>query len=238
MPRKKYVRKNRPKRSYRRKQKRGNKLQMSGISVPSRHSLIPLSRRGVLKYSQTFGLTCGTAGVFGTDQVMRLNSLYDPDFTGGGHQPYLYDTMTAQYANYRVYAASVKIINSTIGASSDVVLAARFGTNSASTALVGQTVDRATETSSAAIQYLSPSGNKRVSTMKMYFPMHKIFGVSKYTYDSDDNYQALYNTSPTQNAWLFLAAGSPSGTSSTACTLQIIINYYCKFFNRVDQAQS
>ena len=62
---------------------------MSGISVPNRHPLVPLSRRGVLKYSETFTLTTGAGGTFGVDQVMKLNSLYDPDFTGGGHQPYL-----------------------------------------------------------------------------------------------------------------------------------------------------
>ena len=77
---------------------------------------------------------------FRVDQVMKLNSLYDPDFTGGGHQPYLYDTMTATYANYRVYAASVKIINSTIGGSADLALGAKLGTNSSGTVLSGKSL--------------------------------------------------------------------------------------------------
>ena len=211
---------------------------MSGISVPNRHPLVPLSRRGVLKYSETFTLTTGAGGTFGVDQVMKLNSLYDPDFTGGGHQPYLYDTMTATYANYRVYAASVKIINSTIGGSADLALGAKLGTNSSGTVLSGKSLDSVTEQTSAAIQYLSPSGNKRVSTMKMYVPCHRVFGVSKYTYDNDDTYQSLTSTSPTQSVWLFVSAASASGTAGESVSVQIIINFYCKFFNRIDQAQS
>lgn len=42
--------------------------------------------------------------------VYRCNSLYDPDYTGGGHQPRNFDQMSSIYAKYSVNAFKFKII--------------------------------------------------------------------------------------------------------------------------------
>jgi hypothetical protein len=41
--------------------------------------------------------------------VFRGNSLYDPDYTGTGHQPLLYDQYAAQYGKYRVTATRITV---------------------------------------------------------------------------------------------------------------------------------
>jgi hypothetical protein len=35
--------------------------------------------------------------------VFRLNSLYDPDYTSTGKQPYYYDSLAGIYDRYRVF---------------------------------------------------------------------------------------------------------------------------------------
>jgi len=52
------------------------------------------------KYFQTFTFT-NAAGV-AQEQNFRMNSLFDPDVTGAGHQPYLYDFMIDKYNRYLV----------------------------------------------------------------------------------------------------------------------------------------
>lgn len=47
---------------------------------------------------------------FGT-YVFRANSVYDPDFTGTGHQPMMFDTYMALYDHYQVKWSSIKVIN-------------------------------------------------------------------------------------------------------------------------------
>ena len=37
----------------------------------------------------------------------RANSVFDPDKTGAGHQPYLHDQLAAQYSNYKVVGSTI-----------------------------------------------------------------------------------------------------------------------------------
>lgn len=58
-------------------------------------------------------------GLYQYDHVFRGNSLYDPDATGVGVQPYGYDQVSALYGAYRVAASSITVnwvISSPIGA--------------------------------------------------------------------------------------------------------------------------
>lgn len=57
-------------------------------------------------YSDTYSMTSVAAGSPGI-QTFRLNSLFDFDFTGTGHQPMFYDQASAMYQFYRVLECTV-----------------------------------------------------------------------------------------------------------------------------------
>jgi len=57
-----------------------------------------------VRYCDNFNLACTAAGSIGK-QYMRLNSLYDPDQTGTGHQTY-WNTQFAQIYNRYVVLGS------------------------------------------------------------------------------------------------------------------------------------
>lgn len=48
-------------------------------------------------------------GVTASAHSFRINSMYDPDFTGTGHQPLFRDVMSGIYARYRVNSVKYKI---------------------------------------------------------------------------------------------------------------------------------
>ncbi len=58
-----------------------------------------------LRYSTTVSLTSGGAGVPAV-HLFRANGIFDPDFTGVGHQPYGHDQLQAIYNHYRVTNAA------------------------------------------------------------------------------------------------------------------------------------
>lgn len=60
-----------------------------------------------MTYAETIQIDPAIAGV--TTHVFRCNSINDPDFTGGGHQPLLHDTYEQLYGNYRVISSSIKV---------------------------------------------------------------------------------------------------------------------------------
>lgn len=52
---------------------------------------------------------CGIVGVGGTEVQWRLNSIFDPYYPAGGHQPYYRDQLAATYQTYRVTDVEVEV---------------------------------------------------------------------------------------------------------------------------------
>lgn len=59
------------------------------------------------KYVDIISLT-GTGGAIATRQYV-CNGMYDPDYTGVGHQPMYFDQMTALYNHYTVIGSRIKV---------------------------------------------------------------------------------------------------------------------------------
>lgn len=60
-----------------------------------------------LRYVTSIALDAGAAGI--TNHVFRANSVFDPDESGVGHQPLMFDEYTVLYEQYRVLSAKIKI---------------------------------------------------------------------------------------------------------------------------------
>ena len=87
------------------------------------NGLLPFSPRCILS------VTAGQAGLAGLYKF-RANSIYDPDQTGGGHQPYGRDTLATLYNHYVVDSAVITI--SPIGACTGKVYGVTVADDSAS----------------------------------------------------------------------------------------------------------
>lgn len=70
-------------------------------------SILRPRQKVTLKYFDSRTITATTAGSFGT--TYRLNSLFDPDATGVGHQPRGYDQIKELYQKYVVTKANVVV---------------------------------------------------------------------------------------------------------------------------------
>lgn len=62
-----------------------------------------------MRYAQNITLA-STAGV-PASHLFRCNSIFDPDYTGAGHQPYGHDTYQSIYNHYRVTKATITVAN-------------------------------------------------------------------------------------------------------------------------------
>lgn len=63
-----------------------------------------------LTYNDTgFTATPAVGNSYLVQQAFRGNSIYDPDATGVGVQPYYYDTFAGVYSRYRVYASKISV---------------------------------------------------------------------------------------------------------------------------------
>lgn len=68
---------------------------------------VPVQSRTTHRYVQA-GVIVSSTGSLGIQQF-RANSLFDPDLTGTGHQPYGFDQFKAYYATYMVTSSKISL---------------------------------------------------------------------------------------------------------------------------------
>ena len=101
----------------------------------------------------------GSASVY---QAFRVDSIFDPDATGTGHQPILRDLWASQYDFYTVLACDYKI--RLYNAAADTVTYTAVGTSAQRIGCINATLLRtltAGDFSAAANGYLYPSGEMK-----------------------------------------------------------------------------
>lgn len=72
------------------------------------HQLLRTKQDCVLRYHETFSIN-PTFGGIPAQFTFRSNSCFDPNFTGGGHQPRGYDQIMAMYQYLAVREAQIEI---------------------------------------------------------------------------------------------------------------------------------
>lgn len=182
-----------------------------------------------LKYNQTF-ISDGTL----LDYRFNLNSLYDPDLTSTGHQPYGYDTYATLYNRYRVFKVKA-YIGSCTNVSTSVINFTAMANNLTTTQTNPSLAAEKPGAINKVLTYNQPVFIKRT------FHLPSVCGVSPQTYASDDRYQAQFGFSPAENLVLHICSSNMATdgavTGSTQFT-NITFIFYCEVFDAIDLGQS
>lgn len=191
-----------------------------------------------LPYEYTFSLasTAGFARLFGTEQTFRLNSLFDPDLTNVGHQPFGYDQLTPIYGKYAVQACHVEI--EFFGSNTDdLVVAFTVQSGQNTNALAGADIDAVGERQSVLVRALPINGVANRWIHRELFPIHEIEGLPRGVTLRDDNYQSVVTTNPNAQCYLRIAAATVVNTTK-GCQCRVRLTYHARMFDRISMAQS
>lgn len=184
-----------------------------------------------LRYWDTNVFT--TAGGFSGDAVERTyrgNSVFDPDQTGGGHQPTGYDQWTGFYNQYRVLASSIRWTVYRIStAAGDLGIPFVFPDVTAATAVTIGTINPQEQ---AYFKYrhilANIAGNKGRGTVKNYMTTKKMFPGQNVT---GTDFTALSTGNPASQ-WYWNCGYNNSGAIETAVRFTCNITYWVVFFDR------
>jgi hypothetical protein len=225
-----------------RSQQQSNSILQSGARITYANlvsSVLPRLWRGTLRYAETFSFTTGAAGVMGTSQLMSLNSLFDPNITGVGHQPYGFDQLSTWYKRYLVLRARITLVATTPGSAADITVAWKLDNPDNFLSMAGQSVDRITEAPMIGTGLVTSSGNSRVFTVNIETLPWQVLGITRAQYLQQQNtYGALISASPSLQPTFEVAAGSLSGAAAEAVVIQIVISYDAEFSEPGQMAQS
>jgi len=163
----------------------------------------------------------------------NLNSIFDPNRTGTGHQPYGRDTFDTLYNRYRVISCRYAIaVASTNGYTTQVCALP------ANEVLTMSNTSEARENPRARFIIQSAQAPVKMLKGNVYIP--SLVGRTKAQYMADDRYQALTTTSPLEAAILNVFSGliSDAGGVADSTAINITLEYTVEFFDVKHLVQS
>jgi len=181
--------------------------------------------------------TLSFTGAIAFDQVYNLNSLQDPDVTGGGHQPQFFDQWSGFYNRYRVLSTLVEIdfINNSASVVPKLGVVANNSVTSMVTALA---FNNAVEGPGSWMKLVSEAAGMNVIRYRRRFYPHQVTGVTKQQYDIDDRFQAQFSASPAESICLHIMAQDFGFGSNVAVLCDVKLTYRAELWDRVPGSQS
>lgn len=185
------------------------------------------------RYSQDFlVLNQSVTGLTGTPVAWRLGSLFDPDFSGTGHQPRGYDQLAQLYNQYQVYKVhiQVKVVAANGSGSYTPFLAVGVtpNANPGGFTLMSQTAAEIEERTINTVINCGQVAQANI-TFDQDLYLADIEGLSRAEYMTDLTYKAIIGNNPTKTPYVALACGSYE--LAPGCSVRGLINieYYVKW---------
>lgn len=202
-------------------------------------SLICRSMTNVLPDTYTCYMTYADqfqfSGAEAHTHVWRMNSVFDPDYTGVGHQPRYFDQMAALYNRYRVDACKAIIrINNRTSNSGIVALLTADNTNSAYPLLTALELPHR----SKVLNLSQSTAGAASGTISQWFSPRKVTGVSPSTYKGDQRFQAIYSVNPSEAIGIGLTLESTDNSTNISASATVQLIYRVTWFDRQAVAAS
>lgn len=189
-------------------------------SVP--HPLTMPSKLNIsMKYSEPLAFTTTTGLAY--DYQFNLNSIFDPNRSGGGHQPLGHDQWATLYGRYRVDRSTVHAtwLNApSVGQMCTVLFSNSVGdiTNPA----------EAIESPFSSSKGMSTSGTCTEITRSQ--SLNTVTGVTESIYRADDRYQAAFGASPSETIIAHIITFTPT---SASINVNVVVTYYLTLFDHL-----
>jgi hypothetical protein len=185
-----------------------------------------------LRYGHQVTLsTTSSQDVLGTEQAFLLNSIFDPDYTGVGHQPYYHDQLQAIYGQYIVTAAEIRATFSDPSSDGVAIACQMNGSTQGTTVISGNNIFDYMERPNTALLWLNDSGNQ-VCRLNQKINLPELEGVSLQQYMANDNYRADFAVSPAKKMFFRAAASNTVSTATFTVSFAVEIIFHVRCYSR------
>lgn len=213
-----------------RKLVRRKRLARKPTSLVNR-ALHPIPQRFITKMKYAELVTTDGNGHF----YFNLNSVFDPNRSGIGHQPYGHDTLQTLYNRYRVISCGWRIQPTAI--STTAIWPLQIASIPANEQLIFGTLSEVRENPRAKYIVQNPGAGVMTLSGKSYLP--SLVGRNKAQYMADDRYQAIMGASPNEQAILnVVCSANGTDTPTPGALFNVMLEYTVEFFDIKHLAQS
>lgn len=188
-------------------------------------AVLPDNQTVVMRYVSNLTLSSGV--VTYTEHTFRGNSIFDPDFTGVGHQPMGHDEWSVLFGRYRVIAYRVRVdaTNLATDPCQMIVVPTEFSTTIAS-------INAAREQYMARFKTLSPTGEgQTVGVIQMpWINCAQFKGEKGMKYDKD--FTAAFGANPVQDVYFKVGVANQAGAANLNMEFTVTIEYKVQLYDR------
>jgi len=206
-------------------------------TVNVNRAIQPFAQRYIcrMKYADSVQVTGPGLGGISTFRF-NLNSIYDPNRTGLGHQPYGHDTLATLYNRYRVikckYVISAIPTGATTGNQYGIV-AALPANEQVNVVSINEVQEH------PRAQFITQAPDAALKVLKGTVHIPSLVGRTKAQYLADDRYQATYGADPNELAVLNVYTGLLNAASETvSMQLNVMLEYTVESFDVKNLGQS
>jgi hypothetical protein len=166
-----------------------------------------------------------------TNRQYRINSLFDPNFSLGGHQPYYFDELKAVYSEYCVVRCkyTVKFVNA-----NSTVAAVNVATSELDMSSIPGSV--AAEYPRAYDEWIPSSGASPPKPAKGNIDLATFLG-TEFLEGDPKNFAAI-GADPNETAYMCIFVNGPAGSESLAVWAKVTLDMYVVFRNIIPPGQS
>lgn len=189
-----------------------------------------------VRYSDVITLT-STSGSL-AKYIFSLNSCYDPDVSGTGHQPLMWDQLTALYNRYVVKGAKIKCqfspisnTTSTTQPSGPMVIGI-MGDADNTTPTTGSTIMESNKSASTFLN--NAQGGNNVKTISHTYSPSLRLGVDP----EDDTVSAPWNSSPGRQYYAHVFMFESGLGSPSSCNVKVDIEFRVRLYSTKDVSGS
>lgn len=200
--------------------------------------VIPQSVNVKLKYADSFPVSSSAPTLYN----YRIGSLFDPDYTGVGHQPMGFDQWSAFYERYRVNAIKMRVtfVNGYDTSSpSQPLIGAIWPNYQRTTGALGLT--RLMELPNVSYQFMAAEtggGSDTIRTIEFYTKINDFYGISPAEYRAEESYAGTDSTSPVKDGLLGVQSQGFVGINPAEYWMFVNITYYATFYQPKTLVQS
>lgn len=178
-----------------------------------------------LKYRDNYVLT--DTVLPDAQRTWRLNSIYDPDFTGSGHQPLGFDQWQVFYKNYRVYKTDV-ILSITNQESIGTQVGFVVQPDDSNVAYD----DSCFEQPHVYSKILGGAAGQNRCVIKRTVHHPRIIGQTSQQYRANENTYAAFTTNPNTNVFGIIMASSLDGSTRPNININVQLIFHVELFGR------
>jgi len=158
-------------------------------------------------------------------QVFRLNSLFDPDLSGTGHQPLYYDQLTTVYGQYCVTAVSVFVQGQNSQSATAIRVVFAISDQNVSTETVPNLIESAYSRNTVLAE---TTAGPAVRSIKIPPTSMAMIQGGEDIRDDPNNYTVV-TTNPIDPVFGILKIDALDGITTAAAALQVTIAFDCTF---------